>query len=41
MTPEEFLAAIAAINQYMREAERPIEIREGPKYWKISARLVE
>ncbi len=39
MTPEEFLAAIAAINQYMREAEKPVEIREGPKYWKVSARL--
>ncbi len=41
MTPEEFLAAIAAINRYMREFERPIEVREVPRNWKISARLRE
>lgn len=41
MTPDEFLAAIAAINRYMREVERLVEVKEGPRNWKISVRLRE
>jgi len=41
MTPEEFLAAIAAISRYMREKERVIEIRDYPRNWKMAARLIE
>ncbi len=40
MTPEEFAAAMAAIHRYLRERERPIEIREGPVFWKLSARVM-
>ncbi len=40
MTPEEFLAAIAAVNRYMKEKEGVIEIKEFPRNWKIAARLI-
>jgi len=41
VTPEEFLAAIAAINRHMREVERPIEIKDYPRNWKLAARMRE
>jgi hypothetical protein len=41
MTPEEFLAAIAAINRYLREKEGVVELREYPRNWKMAARLRE
>ncbi len=40
MTPEEFAAAMAAIHRYLRERERPIEIKERPTLWKLSARVM-
>jgi len=40
MTPEEFLAAIAAVNRYLKEKEGVIEIKEFPRNWKIAARLI-
>ena len=40
MTPEEFVAAMAAIHRYMAERERPIEVKEVPRMWKLSARVV-
>jgi len=40
MTPEEFVVAVVAIHKYMKEKERPIEIKEGPKLWKISGRVI-
>jgi hypothetical protein len=40
MTPEEFLAAIAAIHKYLSEAERPVEIKNPPVMWKMGARLI-
>ncbi|AIG99207.1 MULTISPECIES: hypothetical protein [Archaeoglobus] len=41
MTPEEFLAAVAAINRYLREKEGVVELREYPRNWKMAARLRE
>ncbi len=41
MTPEEFLAAVAAVHRYMLEAAKPLEIREKPVMWKAAARLRE
>ncbi|MDI9645489.1 MAG: hypothetical protein QFX40_02190 [Archaeoglobales archaeon] len=38
MTPEEFVAAIVAIKCYM-EREKPLEIKEAPKIWKIVSRV--
>lgn len=40
MTPEEFVAGVVAVHKYLREKERPIEIKEVPRIWKISARVV-
>ncbi|MCS7119195.1 MAG: hypothetical protein RMH75_04230 [Archaeoglobaceae archaeon] len=40
MTPEEFVIALTAIHKYLKEKERPIEIKETPKLWKISARVM-
>jgi hypothetical protein len=39
VTPEEFLAAIAAIHRYMREVERPVEITRSPEVWKLAQRV--
>ncbi|WP_456330036.1 hypothetical protein [Archaeoglobus sp.] len=41
MTPEELLAAIAAINRYMKEREGVIEVKDFPRNWKMAARLRE
>jgi len=40
VTPEEFLAAIAVINRYMREKESLVEIKESPRNWKMASRLI-
>ncbi|MET1123921.1 MAG: hypothetical protein ABWW66_01495 [Archaeoglobaceae archaeon] len=40
MTPEELAAALAAIHRYLSEIEKPIEIREVPINWKLSARVM-
>lgn len=39
MTPDEFLAALIAIHRYISEKERPMEIKEVPLNWKMTARL--
>ncbi len=41
MTPEEFLAAVAAINRYLKEKESLIELKDYPRNWKMAARLGE
>ncbi|MEM2175769.1 MAG: hypothetical protein QXN34_00380 [Archaeoglobaceae archaeon] len=41
MTPEEFIVAMVAIHKYLREKEKPIEIKEGPRVWKLSARVMQ
>jgi len=40
MTPEELVAAVVAIHKYLREKEKPIEIKEVPRVWKISGRVM-
>ncbi|MEM0215426.1 MAG: hypothetical protein QXU31_07455 [Archaeoglobaceae archaeon] len=40
MTPEEFVAGVVAVHKYLREKEKPIEIKEVPRIWKISARVM-
>lgn len=40
MSPEEFVVAVVAIHKYLREKEKPIEIKEVPRIWKISARVM-
>ncbi|MCS7122023.1 MAG: hypothetical protein NZ895_05435 [Archaeoglobaceae archaeon] len=40
MTPEEFLAAVTAIHRYVSEKEKPMEIKEIPRNWKIAARFM-
>ena len=40
MNPDEFIAAITAIHRYIEEhSERPIEITNRDKTWKIIARV--
>ena len=41
MTPEEFLAAVAAIHKYLMESEKPPEIKSPPVMWKMGARLIQ
>lgn len=41
MTPEEFLAAIAAISRYLKEREGVIEVKDFPRNWKLAVRLRE
>ncbi|MCS7143800.1 MAG: hypothetical protein NZ879_02125 [Archaeoglobaceae archaeon] len=40
MTPEEFVAGVVAVHKYLREKEKPIEIKESPRIWKISGRVI-
>ncbi|MEM0351023.1 MAG: hypothetical protein QXR27_04790 [Archaeoglobaceae archaeon] len=40
LSAEEFAAALAAIHKYLKEKEKPIEIKEVPKVWKLSARMM-
>jgi|GEM_PF-1039497 len=40
MTPDELIVAVACIHRYLREKEKPIEIREVPKMWKLSGRVM-
>ncbi len=40
MMPDEFIVAVACIHKYMREKEKPIEIKETPKVWKLSGRVI-
>lgn len=41
MDADEFLAAVAAIHNYMQDArEKPIEIRRETSYWKVLSRVI-
>ncbi len=40
MSPGEFVVAVVAIHKYLREKEKPIEIKEVPRTWKLSARVM-
>jgi hypothetical protein len=41
LEPEEFLAAVTAVHKYLMDTrEKPLEIRRGFSYWKLSSRTL-